>query len=183
MRALLVPAVLTALLLTGCSDDGEPGSRPDSEVAVASVKQILAGNDATGAQDRAGTCLADAIVEGAGTDALVEAGVLDADLTPSEEGTPSLGGPLAEVYVDALLECRDVSEEFAARRSLYPDLTDAEAQEYVDCAAGIDPEVLRPALLASLTGVQDKKANKARQKYVEALGTCEEILGSPTTPN
>ncbi len=182
MRALLVPAVVAALLLTGCSgDDKEADARPDSEVAVASVKQILAGNNATDEQDRAGSCLADAIVEGAGTDALVDAGVLDDDLTPSDAGTPSLGGALAEVYVDALLECRDVSEEFAARRSLYPELTDAEAQDYIDCAGGIDAAILRPALLASLTGAQDDAANAARQKYVKALAKCEKILGEPTT--
>ncbi len=183
MRALVVSSVVAALLLSGCSDDEGHDAQPDRETAISSLNEILAGNNPNAEQSRAGACLADSIVNGAGTDALVNAGVLNEDLSASDDGTPTLGGPLAEFYVDALLECRDVSAEFAARKSLYPDLTSSQEQEYLECAGSIEPKILRPALLASLTGAQDEVSDASRQKYIKALAKCEKIIGEPTSPD
>ncbi|WP_110207374.1 hypothetical protein [Nocardioides daejeonensis] len=178
----LACAGLLVLPLAGCSDSGGDGKPKDPETkARAALTSLLTGSATAPEQTRVGACLADEIVAGAGVDRLVEAGVLTKELTAPEDASPSLGGPLAETYVDALLACRDVKAEFAARKHLYPDLTAKAEQRYIDCAGDIDAEVLRPALLAAITGDQDEPSQSARQTYVEALKKCERILGEPTT--
>jgi len=161
IRALLAAPVLV-LALAGCNGDPEPSPAAATGATGTVGPEVRPGLVALYAGDhpgevdtRNGECFADALVERTSAAQLEAAGItvdgdVVADVPPLDTGT-------AADWVAATFDCVDYFEE-SARAQVAFTKGRLDRREYAACLrGGVDLEVVRAALVATLAGDWDSE--------------------------
>lgn len=172
---LMASGVAALLVLAGCGSDASTSLDDDEQKAAQALSVEFQGEDPSDFTRDVGVCMGKRLVNDVGTDRLVEAGLLNQDLTVNADRSGIKDTGIAEEYADAILACQDVRGEIESRRDQFPQATDADIDAYVTCVEAIDDAVLRKAIVASAMRTTDPSA----EQYAAKTRACTQELGQP----
>lgn len=171
----MLSGIAVLLALAGCGDDPSASLDDDEQKAAEALSVEFQGDNPSDFTRDVSVCMGKRLVNDVGTDRLIEAGLLNDDLTVNKDRSGIKDSGTAEEYADAVLACQDVRGEIESRRDRFPKATDADVDAYVTCVEAIDDDVLRKAIVASAMRTIDPST----KQFAAETRACTKKLGPP----
>ncbi|MDT0200399.1 hypothetical protein [Nocardioides sp. AE5] len=174
--AVIAPLLSVLLVATACGSEDSDELSSDERKAAQSLAAEFQGPGPSASRRDNGVCLGKELVRRAGVDLLVSSGMLTEDLEVNQDLPETVPDEIATAYADAYVACQDLRAELADVADFYPDLTDAQVDDYIACMDDVDDDLLRAAVIAQVTGEGEEAATAA---WTEATKSCTDLLGAP----
>jgi hypothetical protein len=167
--------LLVVLLAAGCGLDD------DEQTAADNLSALLVAPGAGEADRDAAGCIAEKWVGEVGTDALVDAGLLDEDLEARRPavrrlvaGELPVSREVAAGLAASRLDCADFDALALDQKRDHPDASAEELDEYADCLKLLDQDDWRASMVAYYTG----KPAPGLEEFRLDLRSCNEMLAA-----
>lgn len=171
-RAVAASGLAAVLLLAaGCGSDGDGGDAGSGDKPTGAdrtaAKSLSAVFQDGGLSAAEADCVAEAWVDGAGTDTLVDAGILDEQHQATSKNSTKPTRKVVEPYVEGYFDCVDYGKQEAAKfdRSR-PGIIDKAS--FAECADRIDKDDAQQAMADSLL----QKNTEVRRSVDHQLVQC-----------